>query len=769
MKKRFIIVSLILLVLVALSSCNRNKKTTEFFDGHFDNPLINNNVGGSNKLSLVESSDEITLENKKIRVVFLKSNGAIKELVNKESKVYLVKNNSSSPIRINKIVDYNEYPVSKIKEFSFTLDDSTVKKINFKFVLGNITIHSTAELEEDSNEIVFRLSYEGNNIEMSDGNITNALYNIEYPIIEGIDKLYSKERDHFISPFAMGYLFDDPIDNFNTDFIGISRTMGLYPSGWEYPMQFQAYYSDGIGGFMFMTRDGGETIKSFTFLGTGKKLRSSIYHYLDDLSSESGEFDYDISISNLIVGDRYEALDKYKEWAVNQKWCTEKGKLIDRDDINKDLYENTALVNFDFPTTGEYPNNTQRQLYNLEKSSINGGKILNVVFGQDRSFINLAKENNDLVTLFEFPSFKSTKSSESEWNTMVKTYKSDQSSVLYTISVGNMFFYECASCSNYRSSLINKEISYFNGYGVTGYYHDVGISAVHPKQCFNTSHIHGTNVNVIPYYVDQMKDVKELAQRNNNGIYGQELLFEQMLPYVDFYQSRSYGDLMTWMESDRVRVLLEKNACKAIPVFDYVYGEYGATRMDGFLTPSSSIGYGYYNVCAYTMLNGGIPEYDFEFYGNGVYLPSLNELSKDRIEYIGKLYDFKEKYGKDYLVYGKMVRSPNVGAGSSTYSYRLDRFEGKTVKEGKVTFDNIVVSSYEFNNKIGIFLANTSRNNITLKFVLDALKDYGISSGKIKITNQAGSTSYSDLSKGRCNISLNIDALDLVLLEVERS
>ena len=769
MGRKVAIIAILSLILFTLSSCNKKPKTTEYYDGHFDNPLINNNVGGSNVLSLKESTDEITLENKKIRIIFLKSNGAIKELVNKESKVYLVKNNTSSPIRINKIVDYNEYPISKVKSFSYSLDDSTIKKVNFTFVLGNITVHTSCSLEEDSNEVKFRVSYEGNTIEMDGENVVNCLYNIEYPIIERIDRLYSKERDHFISPFAMGYLFDDPVGNFNSEFIGISRTMGMYPSGWEYPMQFQAYYSDGIGGFLFMTKDGSETIKSFTFLGTGSNIRASIYHYLDDIGEESGEFDYDISISNLTIGDRYEPLDIYKNWAIEQKWCTEKGKLSDREDINKDLYEDTALVNLDYPTSSEYPSNAQKSFYEIEKASLNGAKILNVVFGYDRSLMNLSKENNDLHVLFEFPDFKSTNSSESEWETMVKTYKSDQSSVIYSISPTNMNFYECASCSNYRSTFVNKEKSHFNNYGVSGYYHDVGISAVHPKQCFNLSHIHGTNVNVISYYLDQMKDIKNLAVNNNGGIYGQELLFEQMLPYVDFYQSRAYGDLLSWMESDRVRILLEKNACEAIPVFDYVYGEYGATRMDGFLTPNPPLGYGYYYVTTYIMLNGGIPEYDFEFYGGNIQYPSLNELSTERIEYIGKLYSFKKEYGMDYLVYGKMVRSPGVNGGSTTYSYLLDRFEGKQTKEGKVTFNNIVTSSYEFNNKIGIFLANTSKNDITLKFVLDALKDYGISSGKIKVTASDGNHSYIDLSNGKCNVTLDIKSLDLVMLEIERS
>ena len=118
--KNLLFFLLIVLISFSLSACQK-KKTT--FDGEYDNPLINDDVGGSNKLSLIESQDTLTLENSKIRIVFLKENGGIKELVNKESKVYLVKNGKTSPIRINRIVDYNEISVNKVKSFSYTLED----------------------------------------------------------------------------------------------------------------------------------------------------------------------------------------------------------------------------------------------------------------------------------------------------------------------------------------------------------------------------------------------------------------------------------------------------------------------------------------------------------------------------------------------------------------------------------------------------------------------------------------------------------------------
>ena len=214
-----------------------------------------------------------------------------------------------------------------------------------------------------------------------------------------------------------------------------------------------------------------------------------------------------------------------------------------------------------------------------------------------------------------------------------------------------------------------------------------------------------------------------------------------------------------------MRVLLEKNACQAVPVFDYVYGAYGAKRIDGFLLPDAEYGYGYYYVASYIFINGGIPEFDFEEIRNRY--TSTDEFVLDEIKYLGKLYSFKSSYAKDYLVYGSMVKSPLIDAGKSTYNYRQTRFEWNKTKEGTVTFDNVICASYKYNNKIGIILSNTSKNDIDTNFTIYALKDYGISSGKVKITSSDGIVTYTEIKDGKAQISINIKKLDLALIELE--
>lgn len=766
MIKRWISVLLVVITVVTLTSCAPNDDG--YYRQKWDNPLKDEDVGGSDRLCLAQTESELTLENAHIRVIFSKKNGAIKELVNKDAKVYLTKEGDAPPLRINLIKNGTETTLSQYTDFAYETTDGETKEILFSWTIADILIKATVSLTEDATELIFRLDYEGNRLELAqDGTPIAGLYNVEYPIINNIGRLYSAERDHLLTPFVTGYIIDDPVGNFNDSFAGIGKSLGMYPSGWEYPMQFQSYYSDGIGGFMFSTRDGGDGIKSFTFTGSDEKLRTSIYHYLDDISVETGGFDYDIVIGNLTEGSWYESADMYRQWAKNQSWCTEKGQLSERDDLNWTLLYDTAMCNFDFPFTATYGREEQEALYLLQKENLQGGSILNVGFSGKTDRLNeIAKENDDLYVFFEFPSFHRVSDAMQEptqWETMIKSFRSNDESVYYTVGT-TRYFYDCAACSEYRQRFLQLEQSYLDDYGVNGFYHDVGVAAVHPKQCFDTTHEHGTRVNVITDYLEQMKELSDLAH-SVGGIYGQELIFEQMLPYVDFYQARANAELLGWMENDRLRDLIDQGVCHKVSLFDYVYSAYGAMRLDGFLSADPALGKGYYYVAAYTFVNGGIVEYNYEFYNADTYLTSA-EMDTERLAYLGKLYEAKKTFARDYLVYGEMVKTPVLGNGKTTYLYLQDRFGGDQAIEGKATFDDVVACAYRLDNTIGLLMANTTEKTVTLKFAIDAQADWNIDNGTIYLVTTDGETQIGTITSGEAKIDVVLQPYQVALIRI---
>lgn len=728
----------------------------EYYEEIYSNPLEGVDLGGYDTLTLAEEGDAVTLENENVRLVLDRATGGIRELANKQSALYLVRDSDGEPLTVLRrsgehLTGYETFEYDGIRE-----DGRVGARLVWGFSDG-LTVRAEVSLSESAEEAVFRLGYEGNDA-------SDPVLCVEYPVLCHVGSLYEGESDYLLHPFATGYLFQNPVENFDGEtFAGITREYGLYPSGWECPMQFYAYYSLGIGGFEIMTRDGGNTIKSFPVVADDVGLRASVWHYPDDPSLPSAEFGYDISVGNLTEGTWYEAAEKYRGWATEQSWATEKGKLSERTDIDRTFYEEVVACNFNFPYHLVYGEAEQRELYEKMRENA-GGKLFNVFFADDDRVIDLSKEYGDYFVRFEFPDFHSVTTAEqnpAEWKTAIRN--ADGGYAAYWLN-GTQQFYECASCEDYLSRFAEKEQGWYDRYGVSGYYHDVGIAAVHPKQCYDSSHPHGTRVNIVEECLAQMALTKEIGQRNGANIYGQELIFEQMLPYLDFYQARGNAEELGFMENDRIRPLIEGGVCEKVCLFDYVYGAYGAKRLDGYLYADELLGESYYHIAAYTALNGGIPEYNYEFVQNGEYLQP-QEHSAEMMSFLGVLAKVKQTYGKQYLVYGEMVKPPETGAGEIEYDYIQQRFSDGT-DGGVAVFGMTVTTAFRCGEKIGIFICNPTKEAQSLKFVVNALRDYGIADGDVTLSDGEGTKAFSSVRDGKLRVALDLEPREVVMLEV---
>ena len=723
-------------------------------------------IGGSAELQLSVSENSITLENAHVRAVFSTKNGSVRELANKDANLYLTREGDAKPLRISLIRNGNETTVSKYDAFSYELVDGESKTIQFQWQLGGITVHADVTLTKEADELVFRVSYAGNNLVMTDEGIPiESLYHVEYPVINHIGQLYSAERDRLLTPFVTGYIIDDPLTAFNGTFSGIGRSLGMYPSGWGYPMQFQSYYAEGIGGFMMSTRDGGNGIKSFTCTGSDEGLRTSIYHFVDNLGQSDGCFDYDIVISNLCKGTWNESADRYREWALAQSWATEKGKRQDRDELNMYLYRDTALCNFIFPGTSAYGKENQEKLYSMEKENLKGGKMLNIgwMSSPDR-LMSLARENDDLFMFFEFPSFHrvpTAMQNPDEWKTMVRTFRTDESSVYYNIG-STRYFYDCAACEEYRKTFYEHDETILKNSGTDGFYHDVGYAAVHPMQCFNTLHNHGTRVNVASEYLEQMKEICDLAH-STGGVYGQELIFEQMLPYIDFYQARANAELAGWMESDRIRILMTEGKCHKVSLFDYVYSGYGPMRIDGFLSPDPQLGSAFDWIAAYTFVNNGIPEFNYEFYNSQTYIQP-EDADVNHLRFLGSMYEAKDLFAADYMLYGQMVRTPEFGATAVARPFVQTRYQQNRLYEGSMELDNIVACSYRLDETVATVMVNTTDQPVLLRFAVDTDSNWGIKQGTVSLITVEEEQTLGDFENGEARVSFEIQPYQTVMI-----
>lgn len=763
MKRKLLPFTVATMLIGLLMGCSPETMTTttdakneSAFEETYDNPLKDRDMGGSNVLSLAQQGDEVTLENEHIRLILDAKNGGIRQIANKQANVYLVDIQAAKPFTLCFVGDAQE--TSQYENCTVSLvDGAEVKTIRICWqITDRIYIRASVSLAQGDNDLQFDLEIEND--------VNHPVLYVQYPIVEQIDTLYQRERDYLAHPFATGYLFRDPLTNFNDgECAGISRDDGLYPSGWESPMQFFAYYSQGIGGFLFRTDDGGTGIKSFSFTGQEGLLKAGIYHYADDVGEKSISFDYTTHIGNLTQGTWYEAADIYRQWAAQQSW-TSMGTLSERADINREFYEDTVLCNFNFPYDTVYGTENQTALYEKIKGAADG-KLLNIFFNAD-NFLTQSQKFGDWQIKFEFPDFHSVSSAEmtpEEWETAIISHRGK---LHYYNVEGAMQFFECPATETYLDGLWERENYQLVYNKVSGFYHDVGIAAVHPRQCFDSTHAHRTRVNLIPEYLNIMKQVRDLATQSAAGLYGQELVFEQMLPYLDFYQARGNAQQVGWMENDRIRSLVENGSCEKISMFDYVYGNYGAVRVDGYLNADALIGESYYHIAAQTVLMGGVPEFNYEFVSNGAYL-TVTEHSWDMLSYIGYLGNVRQGYGKNYLVYGEMVKAPLATDRTIEYDYIQQRTATGEADGGVITWSSVITSAYRWKDTIGVFVCNPTATAQEINFVIHAEKDYGIAEGTVTLVDETGEVLLCAIENGKATVRWNANARQVILLRLE--
>lgn len=749
-KKVAIVAVILVVVAMLLNACSA---VGGFYDDNTLRVKSKLNIGEYDVLTMQTKSDGYLMENDKVRLV-LNENGSIREYANKQANVYLVKDaTNATPIRFDRKqeLSVSEYDtvVAEIKD-----NDAQRKSVEFTYKFDYLTIKTSVSLEKNSDEAVFNVALYGNKY-------ANTVVDVEYPIFENIDTLNKPETDYFVAPYATGYLFNNPVKYFNEDNIGVGKTMGLYPSGWYYTMQFASYYSAGMGGFYWMTKDAADGIKSFSFIGDEGKLRMSVYHYLDDTKDCDTIFAYDTVVANMNDGNWYEAAERYKAWATQQNYLPD--KLQDRTDIDKKLYEDTSLTYFGYRADAAGSWKDMISVYDMIASRIDNN-ILNISIYNTKKYYDLVREYGHSYICFEFSSI--TDNPKYADNKMINVYGKDQA---FSVN-GTPFYYQCPYNEDWLNSRIDADVNYLKQFNVDGFYYDVAFTAVHPLQCFNEAHEHGSLTNMLPYFYKQLKNADKQAEEAEIYSVGVEMITDKVIKNIDFYQARANAGLAGWMENFAVRPLIENGCADKIPLFDYAFHEYGAVRCDGYLMPIDEIGQSFYHIAAYTALNGGIPEFNLEYYDIKD-IPSAARINVAMVDYINKLGKIRTGWGKDYLVYGQMVRSPQIGTGKTEYEFfnsNIRPWCETPYLGGKHSLNDVVVSAYKtFDGRTAIFLANVSQKDVPVKFVLNALRDYGIEKGDVYMTSTSGKKGkVASVNNGKANISYTLDVGEVCMLEL---
>lgn len=521
---------------------------------------------------------------------------------------------------------------------------------------------------------------------------------LAYPYVAGIQRLGADPReDELVHPYATGFAVREPLASLpavTSETEGQAPVLlGLYPEGFSgSTMQFMAYSARGRGGFYVAAEDadGHEKWLNF-FRHADGDLRLSVWHAPRDYAEHRDvEPAYWTRVSLLDGGTWYDAADRYKSWALEQPW-TAGGPLATRDDRCRWLLEQVGLCTFgidprhdrspwlerigrvagtpvvhvlgpNWPRTGaDYMNHLPGGLADWFPAAFDA---------RNRQAI---ARNGDFLVPFEFDLLFGEGPDVADAERGKAARQALPSPALSRDAYAFPFL--CPATPYTRELHLARDQRLAQDQSVDGVYYDISVNNVRHR-CLASGHGHppGEMAAVSAAYKDLLTATRQAMRNEANGRsmpQGTEMINEQMIPFVAFYQARAEAGPAAPFEAGPFRELMKRGAAEKIPLFAYVYHEYGPVRLDGWAKLSREQGTLVFHTLGQVFLNGGLIELNYEFSA----LESLDgrrhdepgqhyypfearryEVDPEVAQYVGALARMRVGAANRYLAYGTMQR-----------------------------------------------------------------------------------------------------------------
>lgn len=741
----------------------------------------------------------LILENNAVSISFNKEAGWISSIFDKLKKIeYIPRKLEAIPFRL----EFEDESTSDFQRFNYSVIDAVegVSGYRFTWNLTKLsTITATIQLNNDSNEIHFYSNVSNESEE--------SIFSLEYPIIPNIGAITEDgQADYLAHSFATGFRIHNPLDKFTKEWNGFRHMP--YPESFSgSTMQFFSYYGQGKGGLYFAAYDSDSYSKWLNFYKNDNELlEASFIHGCEDIGPKKGiNVPYPIVLKVLEGNDWYEAADIYKKWAVNQYWC-QKGTLVDANDNNKAkwLKEDIGVSTFGINASSDrsawiskYHKHMNTKFFHIlgpdwsqkEQDFINnlpGGLQDWFPTRFNKANIEMMESFGDKYAPFEFDYLFNINGADGELGK-----KAMQKIPLLAKSIDKYPFPFVCPVDPYVKNLhVQRDERLQKEANVDAIYYDISANNI-LKVCMDESHGHskGAGRQITLAYRDNYIKTKEAMSKESHNSYipmGTEMMNEVFLDVLDYYQARAGGQPAAPLEGWNIKGLLKTGDAELIPMFTYVYHEYGPVRLDGWGKVVEEIGDLFYFTVARTYLWGGLYELNYEYSPMEVidgkentfeehYYPFEkrgHEFSPNRAHYISKFANLRTGDGNKYLAYGKMLRPLEFECEKiqlNWFHYNCNKESDEYNDSGSLEVNSIVHSAWQFRDEgIGLFFANVSEQDQKLKLDLD-LSNYSLGKDEFAIRVITGNNRdelFSLKHDMKKSFEIEISQKSVVLLEV---
>ncbi len=697
----------------------------------------------------------IVLENARLRIGLDAGNGAVRQIRDLGRGIDYVSADTGGcdPFRL----ETDEGFGCSFERFSWermtTADEGAGVRLQWQLA-GGIAVEAWIAIPANGDEALFHCRV--------DNGSTRRVHSLEYPIFGGLQTITAGgENDYVAHPFATGFRIRNPLKHFREEWSGL-RFMP-YPECFSgAPMQFFAWYGEDVGGLYWTTPDAAGQPKWLNFHKQAGRLEASFIHGCQDIGPGKGFApDYPVRMELLAGRDWYEAADRYKQWATEQPWCAQ-GKLAERGLSPQDswLHDSIGLSTFGinagsdrtawlrkyresiatpiFHVLGPDWTNAPQTFY----KGVPGGFDDWFPTRFDRNNLACLKELGDRFAPFEFDYLYHFEGADGEQGkAAAQQFPVDKKSI-----DAYKFPLLCPAHPYTQQFHVRRDEHLQRKDDVDAIYYDISANNI-MKVCMDDSHGHpvGAGREIEAAYRSNYAATKTAMARAawRHVPMGTEMMNETMLGLIDYYQARAGAQPAAPLEGYPLRHLLKSGDAELIPMFDYVYHEYGAVRLDGWGKLTEEIGELFFFTVARTYLWGGLYELNYEYSPMEAldgrenapeehyypFEPRGYAFSPSRAAYVNLFAQLRVGAANRYWAYGQMMRPLNIASARIRlqwfhYNHGVDSPEYNDA--GELDVDAVIHAAWRGpDGAIALFFANVSEESQTVNLSGAALQACG--------------------------------------------